>query len=61
MDRLAKEKGIFCFQIKARLCFIGSNLFLSIVDHNGGDFFHSFSKVRQLSSNLTNVVDNDRF
>jgi hypothetical protein len=27
-----------------------------------GDFFHSFNlKVPQLSSNLTNVIDNDRF
>jgi len=27
-----------------------------------GDFFHSFNlKVPQLSSNLTNVIDNDKF
>jgi hypothetical protein len=38
-----------------------SKLFISVVDDNGGFFFHYSSRVPQLSSNLTDVVDNNGF
>jgi hypothetical protein len=38
-----------------------SNLFINVIDNNGGFFFHSFSKVPQFFSNLPSVVDENDF